>query len=85
MEVPLTLGPPSIAIGAVLLTLMPTVAEPLTLVTCVVAVMVAWVATGTAGAVNWPDADITPIVLVQLTALVTLPLAVAVHRLFCSD
>jgi len=62
-----------------------TVALPLTFVTCVVAVMVAWVEAGTAGAVNCPDDDMTPMLLVQFTVVVTMLLAVAVQRLFCRD
>ena len=49
------------------------------------AVIVACVLVVTVGAVNCPDGDITPIVLLQVTVLVETPLAVAEQRLFCSD
>lgn len=73
------------ASGAVLLTLTVTLALPLTLVTWVVAVTVAVVVAGTVGAVNCPVVETTPMVLVQFTAVVILPLAMAVHWLLCSD
>ena len=71
--------------GVVLFTLTATLAEFVTLVTCVVAVMVAVVDAGTVGAVNNPASETTPIELVQLTAVVMTPLAEAKHWLVCND
>lgn len=68
-----------------LLTLTVTVDEPVALPTWVTALMVAVVLEVTCGAVNPPAALMTPILLLQLTALVAEPLAKAVHWLLCRD
>ena len=47
--------------------------------------IVAWVLDVTVGAVKPPDAEMTPIVLLQFTALVAEPLAKALHWLLCRD
>lgn len=56
---------------------------PVTLDTCVTAVMMAWVLAVTCGAVNNPAAEMLPILLLQFTVVVVLPFAVATHWLFC--
>src|SRR5271165_275124 len=85
MEVPLTVGPPSTATVAVLFTLTVTMAFAVMPLTWVVAVTVACVAAVTCGAVNPPEAETTPIVLLQFTVVVGAPLAKALHWLFCRD
>jgi hypothetical protein len=81
----LTVGPPSTVSAAVLLTLIVTVVEPMALPTCVTALIVATVLEDTVGAVYPPDADMTPRLVLQFTALVADPFAKAVHWLFCRD
>src|ERR1035438_5301657 len=82
MEAPLTVGPPSTASGTVLFTFTVTVEVPVTLDTCVTAVMVAWVLAVTCGAVNRPAIQMLPILRVQFTVVVPAPFAVAMHWLF---
>lgn len=79
METPFTVGPPSTASGAVLFTFTVTDDVPVTLDTCVTAVMVAWVLDVTWGAVNSPAVEIVPMLLLQFTVVVLLPFAVARH------
>src|SRR5271166_193847 len=85
MEAPLTVGPPSTAMAALLFTLTVTVVLAVMLLTWVVAVTVAWVEAVTCGAVNPPEAEMTPMLLLQFTAVVGEPLAKALHWLFCRD
>src|SRR5271166_3974623 len=85
MEAPFTVGPPSTAMVALLFTLMVTVAFAVMPLTWVVAVMVAVVVAVTCGAVNPPEAETTPMLLLQFTAVVGAPLAKALHWLFCRD
>ena len=79
METPFTVGPPSTVMGVVLFTFTVTVELAVTPVTCVTAVMVAWVAAVTCGAVNRPDSEMVPMLLLQLTRVVLAPLARAMH------
>src|SRR5664279_385980 len=83
METPFTVGPPSTARGAVLFTFTVTDELAVTPVTCVTAVMRAWVAAVTCGAVNRPDTEMVPMLLLQLTRVVLAPLARAMHWLLC--
>jgi hypothetical protein len=55
----------------------------LTLLAGMVAVMVAGVLAVTCGAVNSPDAEMTPMLLLQFTEATTDPFAAAEHWLVC--
>jgi uncharacterized membrane protein len=72
-------------IEAVLFTFTVTVEVALTLLAGIVAVMVAGVLAVTCGAVNSPDAVMTPMLLLQFTEATTDPPAVAEHWLVCRD
>jgi hypothetical protein len=64
---------------------MVTVDEPVALPTCVTAEIVATVLDVTTGAVYPPEADMAPMLALQFTALVAVPLAKALHVLFPRD
>jgi hypothetical protein len=66
----------------VLLTLIVIVDDPVALPTWVTALIVAAVVEVTTGAVYPPEAEITPRLVLQFTALVAVPFAKAVHWLF---
>ncbi len=77
------MGPPSTTSGAELFTFTVTPAVAVTLVTWVVAVMVACVLAVTWGAVNSPEIEMLPILLLQFTRIVLEPFATALHWLLC--